>query len=275
MRNPARKAFYCFLLVAASVGLIWWGIEPGQDLGDDWTEFAPVLLGLGLLPFPSYILVEALFAIRGRARLVAGIGVIARWQAAPAEWERFRGLDSRRSAQGPSRVNALWIRSRAPAEPVEVIVGERSALVDGSYHPLNPRGLPELVGVDWIEGPPACLQFELRYPRGRYGGRVTTTLRIPVPAGARGEAAKAFAHFQSLIRPRPGSAQRSLERAYSICAFLLVAAITFGGIGYASAPDVPGDSLRLTFLGLLIGASVLALIAALFVVAAILLAPRR
>lgn len=200
MRNPARKALYCLILVLVSAGLIWLGVERYETIGGNWGSTGPIMLGLGLLPFPLVYLVQALFAIRGQAKLLAGIGVIARWQVDPLEWKRFRGLDGRRETDPLPAPNDMWIRKAAPFGPVEVIVGANSAMVDGSYHSLRPGGLPDLRGVSWIEGPPTCLEFRLLYPRSRYGGKVTTSLRIPVPASARAAAVQVFDHFERLTR---------------------------------------------------------------------------
>lgn len=275
MRNPARKALYCFLILLAAAALIRFGALRLDRVEGDWPGTGALALGFALVAFPLYTLVEALLAMRGRALLLAGQGVIARWQVQPAEWERFRGLDSSRASEDPALGNALWIQKRAPAQPVEVIVGAGSALIDGSYHRLKPGGLPDLRGVSWLEGPPACLEFALRYPRSRYGPPVPATLRIPVPASARSEARRVFDHFEAITRPGPGIAPRKIARAYGICGFLLLGTIAVSGLGYALVPGVPGGNLELTFLGLLIGASILASLAAIFVLATILLTPRR
>lgn len=208
MRNPARKAAYSGSAVAVSAGLILWGIAGYEAGGPGWGTTGPMLLGFAILPFPLYTLVEALFAWRGKARLLGGGGgdVIARWQVDPGEWERFRGVDSRRTQEDLSLGNALWVRRSVPARPVEVIFGKRSVLVDGSYHSLSPRGLPELRGVGWIEGPPTCLEFSLYHPPGRYGPGVTATLRVPVPAGARSDARRVADHFAPLVRQRRSEA---------------------------------------------------------------------
>lgn len=269
MRDPARKAFYCFLLVVASAGLIWFGAHRQEAVGGHWSGVVPVLLGFALLPFPLYILVEALFAVRGRAKLLAGIGVIARWQVQPSEWEAFRGLDSRRIARDLSLSNEFWIRKAVPAAPVEVIVGERSALVDGSYHSLKPGGLPGLRAVGWIEGSPACLEFSLLYPRSRHSPPVPTTVRIPVPASARGEAGRVLAHYQQRLRP----AAHAPSRARRIGATLAAAAVAGAG-GYALVRAwLDGNPLVVP--GLMIAGILLSIFAALFALAVFLLPARR
>lgn len=270
MRNPARKALYCLILVLLSAGLIRFGIERYETIGGNWGSTGPIMLGLALLPFPLVYLVQALFAIRGQAKLLAGIGVIARWQVDPLEWERFRGLDKRRITDPYPVPNDMWIRKAAPFGPVQVIVGARSAMVDGSYHSLRPGGLPELRGVSWIEGPPTCLEFSLLYPRSRYGGKVATSLRIPVPASARAAAVQVFDHFERLTRRSPGLALRNLPRTYRVCAALVLGAAVACGIGYALFGTLPEEAGQLVLLSLLVGGAVLAAFAAILALATFL-----
>jgi hypothetical protein len=150
-------------------------------------------------------------------------------------------------------------------------VGEKSALVDGSYHSLRPGGLPELRAVSWLEGPPTCLEFALRYPRGRYGGTVPMTLRIPVAASARGAALRVFAHFERVTRRSPGLALRNPPRTYRICAALVAGAAVTGGVGYAIAGAVADGHGQDVLLGLLIGATILAVFAVILALATFLL----
>src|SRR5688572_24986064 len=115
MRNPARKALYCLLALLAGAALIRFGALRMERNGEDVTAVAAIALGFTLAPFGFIFLIQALFAMRGRALLLAGYRVIARWQVYPAEWERFRGVDARRSADPDSSVNDLWIRKAPPS----------------------------------------------------------------------------------------------------------------------------------------------------------------
>lgn len=271
MRNPARKAFYLLLAVLAGSALIWIGVERHERIGEGWSSTGPIFVGLMIAPIPFVFLIQALFAIRGRALLLAGHRVIARWQVWPAEWEQFRRLDARRSTDRDSSINDLWIRKAAPTEPVEVIVGETSALVDGSYHVLRRGGLPELREARWLEGPPSCLEFALLYPRSRYGPPVPTTLRIPVPPGARGAAQRVLDHYRPRTLRRPGIALRNPTRTYRICAWLLVGAAGLSTFGYVSARALPDGAdplvpVALLIVGIGLGAFALLLAAAVWLV---------
>lgn len=271
MRNPARKALYCLAALLAGAALIRFGALRHERIGEDWASLGALALGFTLAPFGLVFLIQALFAMRGQARLLAGHREIARWRVYPAEWDRFRALDTRRSSGYPGLVNDLWVRKRTPADGVEVIVGETGLLVDGSYHSLAPRGLPELREVRWFDGPPTCLEFALVYPRSRYGGTVPTTLRVPVPSGARGAAQRVVNHFRPRVVRRPGLALRNPPRTYRVCAILFAAAAAMAGAGYAFARSLPdgGDPLvaaALLIAGISLGAFAALLAAAVWLV---------
>lgn len=274
MRNPARHALYCLLALVASAGLVRLGFGGEARTGEHWTSIVPVFIGLAILPFALAILIQALFAARGQARLLRGKDVIARWQVFPGEWAQFRALDRIRSAQGFSLGNDMRIRKDAPLDPVEVIVGEKSVLVDGSYHSLSPRGLPELRSVGWLEGPPLCLEFGLLYPRSRYGGTVPMTLRIPVPRSARADALRVVAHFEPLTRRRPGLALRSPNRTYRICVALVIGAAATAAAALLHANTLPEGADPLVPVGVLIASIVLAVFAAVLALATFLLTRR-
>lgn len=271
MRHPLRKVALYSLCLAVGGALIRAAVLkmfPGGEV----TVIVAMIVGITVVAFPSVFLVMALFAAVGEARLRAGRNVIARWHVGAAEWDRFRAVDKARAAQDPRLGNDLWIRRRTPASGVEVIVGRRQLIVDGSYHVLRRGGLPELRAVSWLAPPggPECLEFRLAYPRGRYGGTVFTTLRLPVPAVVRGEGLRVYAHFRDLIPPpRPSIAERHpkavLLGGLGVGAVALVAA----GVGYAmqqagSRGELP-PILMITGIMSAIGAALVTIIVALVV----------
>jgi hypothetical protein len=274
MRNPARKALYCLLALLAGAGLIWFGAGRQARIGEHWTSIAPIIVGFALAPFGFVFLIQSLFAMRGRARLMAGHRAIARWHVYPPEWEQFRKLDARRALDHPSLLNDLWIRKATPSDGVEVIVGETSLMVDGSYHVLRPGGLPALRRIGWLEGPPICLEFGLLYPRGRYGGTLPLTLRVPVPPSARGAAQRVVDHFEPRLRRHPPLALRNPPRTYRICAALVVAGAASAGIGYALALDLADGADPLVPLLLLIGGVIMTVFALILASATFLLTRR-
>lgn len=275
MRNPSRKVLYCLLALIVGAGLIRFGFGREQRIGEHWSSIVPIFLGFGIVPFALVTFIQALFAARGQARLLRGEGVIARWQVFPTEWEQFRRLDSSRSAKAFALGNDLWVRRAAPMEPVEVIIGEKSAMIDGSWHPLTPRGLPELRGVSWLEGPPICLEFALLYPPGRYGSSVPKTLRIPVPPSARAAAERVVAHFEPITRRHPPLALRDPPRTYRVCAILVLGSALAAILGYALARADPDGSGSLVQVGLMVAGTIFGTFALILALATFLLTRRR
>jgi hypothetical protein len=271
MRDPARKALYWLIALLAGIALIRFGALRQERIGEHMTALVPLALGFTLAPFGFVFLIQSLLATRGRARLLAGHRAIARWHVYPADWERFRELDARRAGEHHSLVNDLRIRKVTPRDGVEVIVGETSLLVDHSYHVLRPGGLPALSEVRWLDGPPACLEFALVYPRGRYGGSLPLTLRVPVPASALGAAQLVFDHFEPRLRRRPALALRNPPRTYRVCAVMIAAATLCAPAGYLMARALPAGANPLVPLSLLIGGAILAVFAAILALATFLL----
>jgi hypothetical protein len=210
VRNPLRKSGYWFALGLAGVAGILLSTFQGDRLGEVAGTIA-LVVGMWLLLLPLIMLPMSLLAAIGHARLVSGIGVITRWHLTPAEWDRFRTFDAIRAAQGAGLINDLSIRERTPRRGVEVIVGRKQLIVDGSYHVLRPYGLPELRAVRWLPAPadPECLEFGLVYPGGRYGGTKQFTLRVPIAPSAREAGIHVFRHFHAAVpQRRPGLAYR-------------------------------------------------------------------
>lgn len=253
MRNPARKAIYALTALLVGAWLFRFGALRIEEIGEHWTAVVPMVVGLAVLPFSLYTFIEGLLLARGRAKLLAGHRVIARWQVYPGEWEQFRSLDSRRLAERFSLGNDFWIRKAKPDGPIDVIVGETGLLIDDSYHVLRPGALPELRDIGWLEGPPTCLEFTVRYPRGRYGGTVTFTLRVPVPPAARGEARRVYAYFEPRLRRRPALALRNPKATFAVGWAVIALSLGAVGIGYGLSWTAPGTVDPHLAIGLMIG----------------------
>lgn len=245
MRNPPKKAAIFASLVALGGALAWFGVHFHVPGGGDWVPGAMVVGG-GLLAFAcSLWLLQSLLHIRGVAKLEAGIGLVARWRVGASDWEKYRAADAARVASDPQfLVNDLWIRKQTPAEGVEVIVGEKSLIVDGSYHVLRMNGLPELRSIGWLNNaatpgrPPDCIEFLLAYPRGRYGGIQYTCLRVPVPAAAFEQGRKAYDQFAPALerrRAKGAIALRNPRRTLQVCGGILLAGLAAAGWGWLEA----------------------------------------
>jgi hypothetical protein len=148
------------------------------------------------------IAIWAFMAAVGHARLCAGKGLIARWHITAEEWDRFRAFDAIRATQDLSLRNDLRIRKLTPPAGVDVLVGRRQLIVDGSYHSLRRLGNPSLRSVYWLPAPadPECLEFALEYARSR-GGILNLSLRLPVPAHARPDGVRVFEHYNAIAPP--------------------------------------------------------------------------
>lgn len=233
MRNPRRKACYWLALGTAGALLVLAGAN-----GGDWLGAIPslVMVSVGITAAAVglvYFLIS-LFSAMGHARLLAGRGEIARWHITAQEWDRFRAFDAIRAAQDPTLSNDLRIRELTPTQGVDVIVGRKQLIVDGSYHVLRPYGLPELRAVWWLPAPadPECLEFAVAYPRGRYG-TVQVSLRVPVSPAARDAGLRAFEHFRALIpEGGRGLAQRRPRLVMALSLATGVAAAAAAGIGW-------------------------------------------
>jgi hypothetical protein len=201
MRDLRKKSAY-----AAASALVGAGILLANYTTDRQGETAYSIIFVAsftvtVLSFA--VLVIFLLAAFGQARLMSGKGVIARWHVSPAEWDRFRAFDAARGAQHPSLCNELNLQKATPAGGVEVMVGRRQLIVDGSYHALS--GIPALTGIYWHPAPvdPECIEFGLVYPGGQYGGAKRLSLRVPVPAHSREAGVRVYWHYHATL-PKPG-----------------------------------------------------------------------
>ena len=199
MRNPSRKALVFFCLSLMGVGLLFGGIAVFERANE--TAGAIIgILGLTLAVVFLFLCLWMLVSTIGYSRLMAGKNVIARWHVSAAEWERFRAFDAVRAAQHLSLRNDLRIRKQTPLQGVDVIVGRRSIIVDGSHHSIAARSGAGRQ-INWLNAPvdPECIEFPKSYPRSK-GGSVDLTLRVPVPAAARAEGVKVFEFFFSKLK---------------------------------------------------------------------------
>lgn len=237
MRKPARKALVCAAIVAVGAFLIWFGAREHERVGESGLAIASIALGVPAAAFGAFFFAQALLFARGCSKLLAGKDVLARWHVGPAEWDRFRVFEASRVATDPFQfANDLWIRKITPAQGVDVIIGKTSLVVDDSYHVLRPHGLPELRAINRVVatvGAPECLEFRLAYP-SRSGSRYTT-LRIPVPNMARGEALRVYGWFEPRLRRKPPLALRNTGRTYRVCLIMGVACLAAFSIGWILA----------------------------------------
>ena len=198
MRNPLRRIAICLGLTVLGVALVLLVASRYEQLGQAIGTILGVGgMSLGVVSF--FIAIWSLMAAVGYVRLRAGKGMIARWHVSPEEWDRFRAFDAIRAARDPALRNDLHIRKLTPPGGVDVLVGRRQVIVDGSYHSLRRVGNPSLRHVYWLPAPadPACLEFALEYARSR-GGTLNLSLRLPVPPHARADGVRVFEHYNAI-----------------------------------------------------------------------------
>ncbi len=247
MRNSWQKAGWWFAasLAGALLSLIAFGAP--EAIGA-WA--VPLgALGLPMLVFGAAGTGFGVLAGIGERRLRHGVGVLARWTVLPEEWAAFRAFDQRCAAAQPALHNDFAHRPDATG-PIEVVFGARQVLMDGSYHTLRHGGLPSLCDLAWLqpEDAPETLHFALAQPRGRYGGLVWLTLRVPVPRAARAEGLRVFHHYRALLPAdltpaplrRPGLVAAWGAGAHALGGAIAIAGWMSGGEGIGPALLIGG-----------------------------------
>ena len=285
MRNPPRKAVLFAALALSGAAVAWLGVQWYGVLDQEWVSDVMFTVGFTTTLIMLVLLIQALFHVRGMAKLKAGFGRVAQWHVSAVEWEKFRAADAGRVAADPTFLgNDLWIRKATPPEGVDVIVGEKSLIVDNSYHILRMNGLPELRSISWLDNsatagrPPDCLEFLLAYPRGRYGGIKYTTLRVPVPQAEWVQGRLAYDQFAPELerrRARGPIALRNPRRTLQVCGAILAISLATTAWGWVEAERVGWNMYNsLTPLFLLLGGGAGAFFALLLAGLTLLLRPR-
>lgn len=286
MRNPSRKAAVFAAAVAFGAAAAWAGVQRHEAVGKDLVSGVMIAAGLATVLVMLALLGRALFHMRGMAKLQAGIGRVTQWHVGAADWDKFRAAEAGRVASNPTLLgNDLWLRKRTPPEGVDVIVGEKSLIVDGSYHVLRLNGVPEMRNIGWLDHsatagrPPDCLEFLLAYPRGKYGGVQYTCLRVPVPRTAHAQGRRAYAQFAPAIQRRIAKgpiALRNPRRTLQVCGTILVLSLAALAWGWIEAERTAWNSHDTTApIVLLVGGSVGVIFASLLAGLTLLLRPKK
>jgi len=186
------------LLMAAGIGLFLYGATlPGSDANAENLVIAGgalVLIGL----------VALVIAIRARRRqayqeAVSDTDAIARWRVYPSDMEAFEAVDAARSGRLWSLKNSLNLPSQVPPEGFPVVIGETTLLVGDKFYDLGLAQFGKPGEVSWQEGHPGFIEVSCELETTKTP--LIVVLRIPVPASARQEAARAFAHLQAQVKP--------------------------------------------------------------------------
>lgn len=201
MRDPLRKALWSIGLVAFGIVLVLLVNAFHAEIGAP-ANVILAIFGVALAVICLGTFFWALSAAIGYSKLRSGKNVIARWHVTPGDWERFRALDKLRAAEQYWLRNDMRIRKQTPLQGVDVVVGDSSIIVDGSYHSIYARSVDGRT-INWLNAPadPECLEFPKVYARSK-GGTVNLTLRVPVPASARTDGVKVFEFFAAKLKKK-------------------------------------------------------------------------
>jgi hypothetical protein len=244
MRNPARKIIIYLALVLLGVALAMYGISTEKRIGEAWTSTGFTLGGIVIAPIAFLLLIRALFNTWGRAKLVAGQDVLARWHLSADEWERFTAFDRARDEQDYRLVNNLRPDGARLQRGIDVIIGKKSALIGDSYHVLRKGGIPGLTTIQWLTAPadPECLEFGIVYPRHRTA-HLYMAFRFPFPATARGDARRVYDHFEPLLRSQPALALQNPNSTIKIALGVALAAAAAAAWGLWRAKTGHSDEV--------------------------------
>lgn len=127
--------------------------------------------------------------------------------------------------------NTLNLR---PGEPQagEVIFAKRAVIVDEDYQDLTPGGIVDLMGVEFVQGAPSCLEFAMRTQKSRGAsgvgfGFTYMWLRVPIASGETREAMKVMQHYRAITRRGPAIAMLNPKLTMKVCLGIgLVCALT-------------------------------------------------
>jgi hypothetical protein len=196
MRNPHRKrniavgtTLFSLLMLAVAVQFH----NPETN-----TLFTIV----GIVGFTCAILgiafsINAQFETVRYNRLMRGEDVLVRWLVDPHRWRDFLKLNEHLNSQ-PGNLNCPITdanKGELRSEGIKVVICKAALMIDDDFHSLPVNGFTTINGPWWFEGPPPYLEFRLSSR-----SKSTTfhwALRIPVPAGAEGDARLVYDYYQS------------------------------------------------------------------------------
>ncbi len=199
MRDPGRKKALALAVMLTGLGAIGGAVVLINTV--DWPTTIALLLVAGILATVGGFGGLMVFWSHPRLHrdLLAGRGVIARWQVGAERWAQFRALEEARRADPTALRNEYELPPHDPPLPVTVVVGPEAVLVGDSFHALE-GGLPAIVRAESVFGPPFCIEIGIYYPSGGDSDDAfENVLRFPVGAGASAEAAKVLAHYRARV----------------------------------------------------------------------------
>jgi hypothetical protein len=194
MRNPTRKLAYALIALCTGALLFWLALSERLGPEESGPTMAAGIIGFTLLLASAYFVPVSLLAARGRARLLAGTDVVARWHVGAADWERYRA-GARTWSQ---------FKPRRRAADVEIVAGKRSVLIDDCYFRLDPGKRTGMLNAEWgARTNPACIVLTIGVvsrvaSTGSYSTK-RSRLLLPVPASAMEAGDRALRQYQRAI----------------------------------------------------------------------------
>lgn len=210
MRNPRRWRTIALCALLLGVALLVAAFKLPQAWAGDGaraTLFFMALFGVLYGPFGAWF---AHRSARAQAALQRGDDVLARWRVDAPTWRAFRDMETGLAGKPGVLPNELPTDEQAPAEGLEIVVGQEAIVIGNSVHVLPRHGAPEIIDVEMIagQGAPDLFQLQLRHPPApRSGGGMSpplyTRLVFPIAATAWRDARKAEGFY---AKGRPGKA---------------------------------------------------------------------
>lgn len=210
MRNPRRWRTIALCALLLGVALLVAAFKLPQAWAGDGARAALFFMALfGVLygPFGAW---SAHRAARAQASLQRGDDVLARWRVDAPTWRAFLDMETGLAGKPGVLPNELPTDEQAPAEGLEIVVGQEAIAIGNSVHVLPRHGAPEIIDVEMIagQGTPDLFQLQLRHPPaprsgGGMGPPLYTRLAFPIAATAWRDARKAEDFY---AKGRPGKA---------------------------------------------------------------------
>jgi hypothetical protein len=138
---------------------------------------------------------------RNYASALQSSDAVARWQVFPSDMEAFRLVDEARAGRLWSLKNFLKFPDPVPPEGFPIVIGETSLLFGDKFYQIGLKSFGDAGEVLLQEGQTAFLEISCYLTTTTAAAPQIIVLRIPVPAAAREEAVRAYAHLVSQVTP--------------------------------------------------------------------------
>lgn len=201
-----RSALLWLAVLAAGIALFFYGGT--MDMRSPLAM--PLVYAGGAMALAALVMLIVTWRRSRRRAYAAAIqapDAIARWQIYPSDMAAFRKVDAARAGRLWSLGNYFKFRGPVPAEGLPVVIGEKSLLIGEKYYDFGLQWFGDAGEITLHEGQPGFLEISCYLETTK--APLINVLRIPVPAAAREEAAKAYAHLLGQVKPHDRERLRS------------------------------------------------------------------